>query len=168
MGKRIQKVALKNLESKTLELGYVGENDHTQIRIDCTEVLWDYPNATASMVVQPPRGDLYPATLTTDDNYVVWTITDSDVAYAGHGQIQLTFTNNGEIVKSAICSTNINTSISATGTAPTPLENWLERAEETLAAVANAVPEAPSGNGVYMLTCTVNNGTTTYSWEVIA
>ena len=66
MGKRIQKLALKNLASKVLNLGYVGENEHTQIIIDCSEVLWDYSEAVASVVVQPPRGDMYPVEVTRD------------------------------------------------------------------------------------------------------
>ena len=128
MGKRIQKIPLKNLGSRTMDLGYVDENEHTQIIIECGEVFWDYPNATATMVVRPPVGNLYNATLTRDDNNIVWEITASDVVYAGGGQVQLTFTNNGEIVKSAIGATSISSSIKATGEAPVPLQSWLDEA----------------------------------------
>ena len=136
MGKRIQKVSLNNLQSKTLDLGYMGEHEHTRIEIDCTEVLWDYPNATASMVVQPPTGDMYPLTPTREDDTIVWLVTDSDVANHGTGSVQITFTNDGEIVKSAIGSTRVRQSIVATGEAPDPIQTWIDQAEETAAEIA--------------------------------
>ena len=137
MGKRTQKLMLKDLAKKTLNLGYVGENDHTQIIIDCSEVFWDYPNAVPVLNVQPPRGDKYPATqITKDGDDLIWTISDSDIIYAGNGRIQLKFTNNGEIVKSAVGSTKIDGSIETTGDAPAPLEDWMDRAEETAEQIA--------------------------------
>ena len=142
MGKRIQKLALKNLASKVLNLGYVGENEHTQIIIDCSEVLWDYSEAVASVVVQPPRGDMYPVEVTRDGDNITWEIADSDLIYPGTGRVQITFTNNGEIVKSAIGNTRIEASIMATGTVPTPLENWMERAEETARQMGQDVADA--------------------------
>lgn len=148
MGKRIQQVLLKDLASKTLRLGYVGENEHTQIIIDCTEVLFDYPAATATMVVQPPVGAIYPVVLTRDENKIIWEITGSDVMYAGGGRLQLTFTNNGEIVKSAIGATSISSSIEATGEAPSPVETWVDAANEKLAEVDEALADLngiPSG-----------------------
>ena len=136
MGKRVQNFNLKNLETKVINLGYVGENVHTQIVIECSEVLWDYPNAEASMVVQPPRGDLYPVEVTREENNIIWEITASDVVYAGSGRVQLTFTNDGEIVKSAVGTTRISGSIEATGEAPEPLQNWMDQAEETAHQIA--------------------------------
>lgn len=136
MGKRVQNFNLKNLETKVINLGYVGENVHTQIVIECSEVLWDYPNAVASMVVQPPRGDLYPVEVTREENNIIWEITASDVVYAGSGRVQLTFTNDGEIVKSAVGTTRISGSIEATGEAPEPLQNWIDQAEETAYQIA--------------------------------
>lgn len=136
MGKRIQELALRNLGSEVLQLGYVGENIHTQIEINCAEVFLDYPNAQAVMVVKPPAGDLYHAALTKDKNKIIWEITNSDVAYAGSGLVQLTFTDNGEVIKSVIGKTAIEQSIEASGDPPAPIEEWIERAEETARQVA--------------------------------
>ena len=136
MGKRIQELALRNLGSEVLQLGYVGENIHTQIEINCAEVFLDYPDAQAVMVVKPPAGDLYHAVLTKDKNKVIWEITNSDVAYAGSGLVQLTFTDNGEVIKSIIGKTAIEQSIETTGEAPAPLEDWMQRAEETASQLA--------------------------------
>lgn len=149
MGKRIQEFPLKSLSSKVVNLGYVGENEHTEIVIDCSEVLWDYPNAVVSAVVQPPVGDLYPVVVTRDEGNVIWTISASDVVYAGNGQIQLTFTNDGEIVKSAIGMTRISQSIETTGEAPTPMQNWMDEANAVLAEIEDMTVAAsglPAGS----------------------
>lgn len=140
MGKRINRATLANLANRTLNLGYVGENEHTQIVIDCTDVFWDYPDALYSMVVEPPTGDMYPVTLTKENHTLVWLITASDVANAGGGRFQLTFTDDGEIIRSAIGSISVAGSLEgAGGEAPTPIENWMDEANEKLAEVDQAL-----------------------------
>lgn len=141
MGKRIMNVELGLLPWRVLNLGYVGENEHTQIVIDCTEVLLDYPQATCSMVVKPPRGDLYPVMPTKSGNTFIWEITASDVVYAGSGQIQLTFYNGEEIIRSDIGSTKVAASLETTGDAPEPLQNWMDAAEETARQIAEDAAE---------------------------
>lgn len=141
MGKRIQRVDIDKMNTKMLELGYQDENIHTQVQIDCSSVLWDYPDATAKMTVQAPNGEKYPVVPELADNVVVWDVTDSDLVYAGSGKIQLTLKNGTEVIKSASCSTRIMESITTTGPAPTPLENWMQRAEETAEQIAETAAE---------------------------
>ena len=141
MGKRIQRVDIDKMNTKLLELGYQDENIHTQVQIDCSSVLWDYPDATAKMTVQAPNGEKYPVVPELTDNVVVWDVTDSDLVYAGSGKIQLTLKNGTEVIKSASCGTRIMESITATGPAPTPLENWMQRAEETAEQIAETAAE---------------------------
>lgn len=136
MGKRIQQVRLTDLKNEILYLGYVGENIHTQIVINCTEVFNDYPDAVASIVVKPPRGDIYLATISRNEDYLIWEVTRSDVAEAGNGKVQLSFVNDGEVIRSVIANTKIDASIEATGEAPAPIQNWIEQAEETAAQIA--------------------------------
>ena len=153
MAKRIQKITLGNLAGRTLNFGFVGENKHTQVIINCAEIFWDYPDATWYVVVRPPMGDLYTVTLTKSDSNLVWDITGSDLIYAGSGQFQLTFTNSGEIIKSVIGGYNISRSLEATGDAPTPIQNWIDTsnaiahgiaATAALDAVTEAVGSAES------------------------
>jgi len=137
MGKRIQNLTLKDLAKKTLYLGYVGENIHTQIIIDCSEVFWDYPDAVPRLNVTPPRGDRYPASqLVKDGDNLIWTITNSDIIYSGSGRIQLRFVDGNEVIKTAVGTTKIDGSIETTGDAPAPLEDWMDRAEETAEQIA--------------------------------
>ena len=154
MGKRKQQVLLKNLSSTTLRLGFTGENVHTEITFNCIEIYTDYPNAVATMLVQPPRGDVYPASISRDGNLVIWSITNSDVAYAGNGRIQLTFTNGSEVIKTYIAGITIDSSIEgAGGDPPDPYESWMETLDE-----AKAEAEA-AAESIEDLTVSATSGT---------
>ena len=121
-------VMLANLEATTIPIGRVGENLHTQVKINCVGIFQNYPNATVSLTVQPPQGDAYPATTTRDGIYIEWDVKNSDLTTEGTGRIQLTFTDDEEVIKTVIGYTQILSSIEPTGTAPTPIENWIDEA----------------------------------------
>ena len=133
---------LDDLKKARLSIGYEGENEHTQVRIDCADVFAEYPNAVAAMTIQPPTGTAYPKTVETDGDTVVWNVTASDLAANGYGEIQLTFTENNVIVKSVVSSFNVTRSIIGSGTAPDPVADWIEDANEKLAAVEEATQDA--------------------------
>ena len=114
MGKRIVRVTLNNLSTKLLDIGYVGENVHTQVIIDCREVLWDYPEATVSMIVRSPSGSSYTVEPTVSEMDVVWDIGSDDVSVAGTSRIQLIFTSGTEIIRSAIGNVRIADSLTTT------------------------------------------------------
>ena len=139
---------LKDLEEKkekkvTLKLGYVGENEHVQIRIDCSEIWKDYPAAVASLAVEPPEGDKYPAIVTREGNVVCWTVKDSDLVHDGDGRIQLTFTDGSEIQKTLICRTKVDESIIGSGTTPDPIADFVAEANEALAELEAAEVHGP-------------------------
>jgi hypothetical protein len=123
---------LDNLETTMLRIGRVGENLHTQVRVNCIRIFHDYPNATTSLTVQPPNGEAYPATIDREGVVIVWDVLDSDLTEVGNGQVQFTFTDDDEIIKTVIGSTQILPSIEPKGEAPTPIENWIDEANELL------------------------------------
>ena len=138
---------LKDLEEKkekkvTLKLGYVGENEHVQIRIDCAEIWKDYPAAVASLAVEPPEGDKYPAIVTRDGDMVCWTVKDSDLVKDGYGRIQLTFTEGSEVQKTVICRTKVDESIVGSGTAPDPIADFVAEASAAVEAAEDAAEKA--------------------------
>jgi hypothetical protein len=146
------KVLLSNLESTPLRIGRVGENLHTQVRVNCMGVFADYPQATVSMTIQPPDGVSYPGTVQRDGVVITWNVTASDLAKAGSGQIQLTFTNGQEVIKTVIASTVILTSLEPTGEAPEPVQNWIDQANNVLADLESfddlsaSATQLPSGS----------------------
>ena len=133
---------LEDLKNMTLHIGYEGENNYTSIRIDAGSVFAQYPEAAASMKVQPPKGNMYPVLLTREDNVVIWNVSDSDTASNGNGEIQLTFTENTVVVKSCKAKTLVHRSLNATGPAPDPLMDFIDRAEEVVQEAENAATEA--------------------------
>lgn len=133
---------LAEMEKVKINIGYVGENEHTTVLIDCKKAFDEYPEAVASLTVRPPRGGEYPAVVVRNGNVVEWTVTDSDLIYAGNGEIQLTFTVGEVIVKTAIGTTVINRSLMRPGDIPTPIQNWIEQANQKIAAAEEATREA--------------------------
>lgn len=144
MGKRIQKILLREVGKETLNLGYSGENEHTEITINCAEVYTDYPDAIVQMIVKPPSGDQYLAVITYTGGLVKWDVTASDVANSGSGSYQLIFTDDGtEIFRSAIGKTQVMASLDdTTGDAPSPAETFAAAVASELAGqIADAVDE---------------------------
>ena len=142
---RTVNVGINELHGKVLWLGYVGENEHTQIVLDCTPVFSEYPAAVPAVTVQPPYAQPYPAIVSRDGNNVVWFITDSDLIHCGKGEMQVTFTENGVVVKSRIVNVSIGRSIEPTGVVPEPIENWLVEANTALNAIPQTINDALEG-----------------------
>ena len=125
-------VMLGDLTRQTFQFGYEGESNYTGMRINCIEVFSEYPDAEVSLAVQSPTGVIYPATIELSGVMVIWNLTSSDLAAAGGGSAQLTFTENNVIVKSVIFGFGINPSLITNGDPPDPLEDWITEATETL------------------------------------
>lgn len=174
--KRYVKIPLSRVGSEILDLGYQGENQHTQVVISCTEVYVDYPTAVAELIVAPPTGDQYQAVIAVDDGTLTWDITASDTAQSGSGRYQLIFTDNGvEIFKSAIGTTKITASLDGTnGDAPTPAETFAQalasELEEQIAAAAETVtPVIVVQSGIISsLPATIQDERVTAAYQPIA
>ena len=134
---------LRDLKKVTIEIGFEGENNRTQVRIDCGEVFAEYPNAEAALKVQAPKGGIYPATVTRDGDMILWTVRDCDVANKGNGEIQLTFTDGETVAKTCTGKIHIDRSLKGSGTAPSGVQDWLDRAEEALESVEAAEINQP-------------------------
>ncbi|QUA53797.1 hypothetical protein [Aristaeella lactis] len=115
-----------------IPIGMVGENDFTRVIFDAEEVFKKHPDAQVTMKVQPPKGGIYPATVTRDGNAVIWQVKAADVAHRGSGELQLTFTDDTMVEKSYIARTDIKRSLVGNGPAPDPVQDWVDNAEEVL------------------------------------
>lgn len=133
---------LADFQKAVIPLGFVGENEHTRVLIDAKKMFDEYPTAVASLTVLPPAGEAYPAVVTRDGDIVVWDIVDSDLIYDGTGEIQLSFSVNDVIAKSYICRIKINRSLVPTDYIPSPIDDWLTRANAALAEIPETIDEA--------------------------
>jgi len=134
---------LDDLKKAIIRIGYVCENHHTQVRIDCKDLFKEYPDAAVSAAIVSPAGQSYPKVVTVDGPTVVWDVTDSDLAAEGDGEIQLTFTEGGVVAKTAVARFNVYRSITADGPAPDPVDDWLQEASEALEDIEAAEVNQP-------------------------
>lgn len=124
-----------------IPIGFVGENDFTRVIFDAEEIYKKYPSASVSMKVQPPKGGIYPATVTRDGNTVIWQVKEADVANRGGGELQLTFTDSETKIKTYIAKTDVKRSLAGNGPAPDPVQDWIDDADEKLAEVDDALAD---------------------------
>ena len=136
---------LADLKNLTINLGFVGENEHTVFRFDCMKAFEEYPDAIPSLAVAPPKGEPYPGVVVRNGDYVEWTITDSDVANSGNGEAQLSFVQDNVVMKEYKFRTKTESSVMPTGEAPEPVQNWIDEANQTLAEVEEAKQAFPAG-----------------------
>ena len=153
-----------------IPIGFVGENDFTRVIFDAEEIYKKYPSASVSMKVQPPKGVIYPATVTRDGNAVIWQVKEADVANRGGGELQLTFTDGETKIKTYIARTDVKRSLAGNGPAPDPVQDWVDNAEEVLddlAAMDNIAKTALEGDiGKALSPKTVENGVVT-EWQFV-
>ena len=135
-------VFLASLDTGAFLLGYAGENEHIKYDIRCDSIFSDYPDATVSMLIKSPDGTVYPKVVTLDKPSVYWVVTASDTANDGNGQVQITFTNGDEVIKTVVASTVTMPSLFATGEEPDPIATWVDDADEILAKVTGMTATA--------------------------
>lgn len=138
---RVINISLSELETKLLMIGFEGENQITQVRIDAAEILTDYPNATPTLIVKPLFGFAYPVIVTQEGTDVVWEIDNSVLNFHGDGEIQLTFTETPVIAKSYVGRIRIKRSLAVNGEKPDPIETWEQAATAKLAEVDAQIDE---------------------------
>ena len=133
---------LEDLRTTILNLGFVGENEHKQFRFDSKKMFDEYPGAAASLTVVPPAGEAYPAIIERDGDFVIWTITDSNVVSEGDGEIQLAFTSGETVAKTYIAKTRTCRALVPTGEIPDGLDDFLTRAGAALTEIPETIDEA--------------------------
>lgn len=135
-------VRLEDLKTMIMNLGFAGENEHTRVTVDCKKLYDQYPNASASLTVQPPEGEAYPAVIERDGDFVIWDVMDSDLIAEGSGELQLSFTQEPHLAKSYIGRFKVGRSIIPTGEVPEPLNDFLTRAGAALTGIPETINSA--------------------------
>ena len=57
---------LEDIGTMKVCIGFVGENMHRRIIFDAKKMYEQYPHAAASLTIQPPEGETYPAIIERD------------------------------------------------------------------------------------------------------
>lgn len=121
-------------ESKTIILGRQGENEVVTIQFPINKWLREFGAGGTWLLtnMRPTDTDAYPCVVTSDDNYVYWTLTDADVQFKGNGYAQLTYTKDGAIAKSEIFDTYVGKSLNASADPPEPWRSWVDNIIESI------------------------------------
>lgn len=140
MADKITITAPFSQDSRSLgRIGRVGENISRQIVFDCTSVLTGRPNANIVCVIQRP-GDKQPyaAQLVRDGSTSKYklVLTSTEVAASGSVRFELRMVDGDEILKAAVYSGTVETSMSGLTDKPgEPLPDALNRLETAIAEV---------------------------------
>lgn len=136
-------LSAENFGRVAIDIGRVAENQAVQVRVDLSKFLLQEPKATASLAVESPSGERYPAITRMEGQALIWDVAAADVASAGMGKVQLNVLGpNGEVLKSAVAATRIGGSIVGDGQAPDPVQNWVDDAANKLGSAVQAGKEA--------------------------
>lgn len=92
-----------------IPIGYVGENESREIVLDIGPLMREWPELTPQLVAKRPgETDVYPCITRLEGDLLIWTVTDSDTAIPGMGEVRVHMVGkNGEIAKSRIAQTVI-------------------------------------------------------------
>ena len=133
------KMMAEDFGKTALNLGRADENKAVRIEIDLSNLLEITPDANASVTVETPSGKKYPATTSKEGKLLIWDVNSADTAEEGRGWAQLTITgSNDEVLKSVVTATRVGRSIRGEGTAPDPVQNWVDDATSKLGNVVSA------------------------------
>lgn len=129
-----------DLAADTILNVMIGQQDENEVR----EVVFDYSgwyttygSGTISLAIQRPKDEWpYEGTLTVDstNHEATWEISDTDTAYAGPGQIQLSYTVGDAKKKSVVYRFICHKSLGALGSVVTPvqIQTFIDEVEEAL------------------------------------
>ena len=140
MAEKITISAPFSQETRSLgRIGRVGENLSRQIVFDCTSALTDRPNANIVCVIQR-TGDKQPyaahMTRVGDTGSYKLVLTSTEVAKSGSVRFELRMVDGEEILKAAIYTGTVESSMSGIGDTPgEPIPDALNRLETAISEV---------------------------------
>ena len=117
-----------DLAADTILNVMVGQQDENEVRevvFDFSDWYTTYGSGTISLAIQRPKDEWpYEGTLTVDNSThkATWEISDTDSAYAGVGQIQLSYTVGTAVKKSVVYRFTVHKSLGALGSVITPIQ----------------------------------------------
>ena len=126
---RTVSIKLKDMAIANIQLGFVGENNATQVIFESKEIFDENPYAVQLLVVTPPEGTSYEVTTARIGDNVIWNVSELDTAFEGDGSIQLVFTDGSQVIKTYNADTTVLESQVPSGTAPATALNWIQDAE---------------------------------------
>lgn len=116
------------LQSRVIDLGRLGENQHRRVVFDVAGYIKQYPDATFTVLNQlPGETGSYPVpSVTHDDDNVYWAVTNADLTKTGNGRCELLVMQGEVVAKSVIYLTRVGEALDGSGEVPDQWESWQE------------------------------------------
>jgi len=129
---------------RAIPLGYLGENLVEAVVFDRTCWLSEYGPGTFELIHRRSQDtDPFPIAVTVSGGTVTWIPTESDTAYRGVGECQLSFyTPDGKLKKSEIYQTVTARSLTSAEDPPSPAQGWVEQVLQAAAGIQNMQADA--------------------------
>ena len=132
-----------------LTLGRQTETGVTDIRIDMSEWLKQWPELTISIwPTRPGEKAAYPADTYMDGSAIIWRVNNADTAIAGSGTVQIMGVADGQKKLSKIMTTYIaNTTTGVTTVPPAAAQPWADGVAASAASAQQAAQRAEDAAG---------------------
>ena len=139
---------VKAQDGVVIQLGRQGENEVVTVQFDIKGWAEEYGTGTFTLVHQRCKdGDGFEREITVDGDVLSWLITNVDVAYAGNGVLQLTYTVGDAVAKSAMFYTKVLPSLDASEEVPDPWKPWVDEVLEARDDAEDAAENAAESEG---------------------
>ena len=125
-----------------LRIGKTGENEFRTVTFDVTSWAAVYPGGEILGVYRRPDGQAYPIPIRRMGNTASWTATDTDLAIAGQGELELRIVCGAIIGKSRSFVCLVTEAIDPGDNPPAPGMDWIAETIRDTAEAARAAKEA--------------------------
>lgn len=127
-----------------IPLGFLGENRVEAVVFDRSCWLTEYGPGTFELIHRRSQDtDPFPIAVTVSGGIVTWIPTESDTAYRGVGECQLSFyTPDGKLKKSEIYQTVTARSLTSPEDPPSPAQGWVEQVLQAATGIQNMQAQA--------------------------
>ncbi len=109
-----------------LLIGKSGENEYRSFCFDISKWLKKYPDGIVSAMFKRPDGAVYPVAVAVIDSAVCWTVTSTELAVSGRGELEISIRRGNVIGKSERITTVAESSLEPTVTPTEPELNWFD------------------------------------------
>lgn len=154
----------------SIDIGRQGENDARCVYFDLSQLIATYGDGNATLVHMRPSDQApYICETSVIDNYLAWTPSNTDTAYAGAGKCELRWVVGETLAKSIIYTTTIAPSITGDSVIPDPYQSWIDAMDASIVEHIESVAEdalaaylETNAQEMGTLTITVGGSSSTY------
>lgn len=130
--------------TRAIKLGRQGENLAVQVLFDLSNFAKNYPDGTATLLVQRRRDtEAYPVTLQIDGATACWPVSNIDTDQHGLGNCELQWRVGETLAKSVLYVTWVDTALEAGESPPdTPSKAWFDSIQSQIGNLADLTTSA--------------------------